>query len=62
MMGVQEVIQYHFKQKAQKIVGAKPAELEQWAHDAKVDLIANALLEAFNEGRDYENGQGIKHD
>lgn len=37
---------------AQQLVGPKPAELAQWAHDNKVELIAGALGRAFRAGKE----------
>ena len=39
-----------FVEKARSIVGDRPVELAEWAHEAKVTLIAKALHEAYNQG------------
>lgn len=54
------MIHQHFRKKAEKLLGEKRAELEQWAHEGKLELITQALIDAFNEGRDYESGQGLQ--
>ena len=36
--------------KAEELVGARPAELDEWAHDLKVKFIARALNDVFEAG------------
>ena len=56
------MIDAHFRKKAKKIIGARSTECAKWAWQLKIDLVTTALIEAFNEGRDYEKGEGLKHD
>ena len=44
-------------EKAKEIVGARPAELAKWAHDAKVKLIETALQEAYEAGARTKNAK-----
>lgn len=37
---------------AKQLVGAKPAELAEWAHEKKIELLANALGRVFRAGEE----------
>jgi len=40
-----------WKDRARALVGARRVELEEWAHEAKIGMIAGALHTAYEEGR-----------
>lgn len=41
---------------AARLIGARPAELPEWAHEAKVKLAAGYLRDAYAAGRDAGRG------
>ena len=51
----------YFREWASRLVGARPAELAQWAHDAKVARLATALAQAYQQGRRQQGERGQGH-